>query len=400
MTFRADACSMLFGLTALIATAPGCGARSDLALGSDEASSRCADGSAAGPVGCDRVTFADPVSYPAGPGLKQVVIADLDGDGALDLAVGGYADTLTVLFDNGDGAFSDSVLYPTGLVGVGGLAAGDLNDDGAVDLVAIPASDDDMFVSVLLNDGHGAFGPSAPYASGQHLSALALGDLDGDGLLDVAVTNVFDNVVRVLSNSGDGTFAPPVTLGSVTLPTGLGAADLNGDGRLDLVVESSELPAIGGTFFMNAGGGTFVGPIDYGYNGRFLGIVDVNGDGRPDYMNDGLDGLEVRLNAGDGTFGDVVSYPVAQHRSTESLAIADLNGDCRPDFAAVSEDDVVRVLPNLGDGTFGPADAHPVKGGAYSVAAGDLDGDGKVDLAVAYVGFEEVTVLLNRGCGP
>jgi hypothetical protein len=151
---------------------------------------------------------------------------------------------------------------------------------------------------------------------------------------------------------------------------------------------------------MNAGGGTFVGPIDYPYNGRFLGIADVNGDGWPDYLDNGIDGLAVRLNAGDGTFSDVVSYPVAAHRSTESLAIADLNGDCRPDFAAVSEDDVVRVLPNLGDGTFGPADAHAVKHGAYSVAAGDLDGDGKLDLAVTYVGVEEVTVLLNRGCGP
>ena len=92
--------------------------------------------------------------------------------------------------------------------------------------------------------------------------------------------------------------------------------------------------------------------------------------------------------------------PTRFDRRGPALAVADLNGDCRPDFAAVSEDDVVRALPNLGDGAFGPADAHAVTPGAYSVAAGDLDGDGAVDLAVTYVGAEEVTVLLNRGCGP
>lgn len=386
---------MLLGLTALIPAA--CGARSDLPIESREASFQCADGARAGAVGCGRLTFADAVSYPAGAGLKQVVVADLNGDGALDLAVtGSEASTVTVLFNQGNGVFSGGVLYATSSEGGSSdLAAGDLNNDGAIDLVISPAIHDGKLVSVLLNDGHGAFAPGVLYAAGLHLAAVALGDLDGDGRLDIAAANEEGDNLSVLVNLGDGTFAPPVIHGPMAAPHTIAMADLDLDGRLDLVSTSAVSSGI--SFFRNTGGGTFASPIRFpGFGNGEVEVGDVNGDGWPDLA--AANDVDVHLNAGGGTFSDAVTYPAPV--DAFSLAMADVNGDCRPDLVLASEGGTVSVLPNLGDGTFGPADTHVVESFAYSVAVGDLDGDGKLDLAVSYAGVNVVTVLLNRGCAP
>jgi hypothetical protein len=393
--------TLSLALVVLIPAATGCGARSALSSEDPEASWRCPGGSRAGAVGCGTLTFAEPVHYISGAGESgQVVIADLDGDGRLDLAVSGHDGAIAVLLNEGGGVFSDAVLYPAPLWGIGRLAAGDLNQDGIDDLVATPAADDGDSLAVLLNDGHGALEPTSLYVGAPHLSGLALGDLDGDDLLDIAVASVDDNLVHVLSNRGDGTFEPIGAHGPVKAPVGLAVADLDGDGDKDLVVQRVALSGGGVSLFLGAGGGTFTGPISYPYTGSILGVADISGDGRPDLLQAVSSDLSVRLNAGDATFNDALRYPVAENRNTISAAIADLNGDCRPDLAAVSEDDLVRVLPNLGQGDFGPPGAHAVKGGTYSIAAGDLDGDGAPDLAVAYIAFDRVTVLLNRGCEP
>ena len=310
--------TLSLALVVLIPAGAGCGARSALPSESTEGSWTCEDGSRAGEVGCGTLTFAEPVHLASGAGESgQVVIADLDGDSALDIAVSGHDGAVAVLLNKGAGSFSDAVLYSTSLKGIGRLAAGDLNGDGIDDLVATPAAD------------------------------------------------ASDSV-----------------------------------GHLDLVVERIATPGAGVSLFLGAGGGAFTGPISYPYTGRLLGATDISGDGRPDLLQDDSSGVSVRLNAGEATFGDALTYPLAESRGTFSLAVADLNGDCRPDLAAVSEDDLVRVLPNLGQGDFGPRDAHAVKGASYSIAAGDLDDDGAPDLAVAYIASDVVTVLLNRGCAP
>jgi hypothetical protein len=417
MTFRAATCFMLLGLTALLSAASGCGARSDLATGGSEASFRCANGSRVGAVGCRSVAFADPVAvgHLVSARLDEVAIADLNGDGALDLVVVGWLDAVTVFLNQGGGVFSDGVPYPTSLVSVSGLsadvsalAAGDVNQDGAVDLVVSPGRDDGTSVSVLLNDGHGAFAPGVPYpTAGVGVRAVALGDLNGDGRLDIATANLSSNDVSVLSNLGDGTFGLPVTHGPLENAQSITVADLDRDGRLDLVAtftDASSPTAFGISFFRNVGGGSFEGPILHpAFGGSHVVVGDVNGDGWPDLASDYVHVVDVFVNVGDGTFGDPAPYPAPF--SVDSLAMADLNGDCRPDitsigFASVSPHSAVNVLLNLGDGTFGPADTHVVEPAGYSIAAGDLDGDGKVDLAYTHGDDGRVSVLFNRGCGP
>jgi hypothetical protein len=405
MSLRA---SLLVTLAAILPSASGCGARSDLSLGGLEGPpvgghGACANGSRAGAVGCGSVTFADAVSYPVGAGLRwwQLVVVDLNGDGALDIAAS-VGTTVTVLLNQGNGVFSSGGSYPTSMSTTSGLAAGDLNDDGFVDLVVGCSVDEGNFVSVLLNDGHGAFAPGVLYLAGLSPTAVALGDLDGDGLLDIATANTRGDDVSVLSNLGDGTFGLLVTLGPVHLPTSIAAADLDRDGRLDLAVTSGETS--GRSVFLNAGGGTFGDSISYPDPGfsfvDSLVVADVSGDGWPDLIFHRGVGFGVQLNAGGGAFRDVVSYP----GPSGGVVLGDLNGDCRLDVTVIGHEGSpkgdVQVWPNLGDGTFGPAAARIVGGRPQSVAVGDVDGDGRDDLIVAYGDTNVVSVLRNRGCAP
>lgn len=385
--------------------AAGCG-RTDLPVG--DPVFQCADGSEAGDVGCGNITFANAGDYPITLGLNEVEVAELNGDGALDFVVAGAGDSVTIFLNQGNGQFFDGVPFATSLfnefgspAGVSGIAIGDINQDGAVDIVVSPARDDASLISVLMNDGHGAFAPGVLYKAGAGPHAVGLGDLDGDGLLDIAVANIKANKIGVLSNLGNGTFSDPVFHGPVNLPKSVVAADIDLDGRLDLVATNygSNASAFGTALFRNTGGGTFAKPItSVGFGGSRMAVGDMNGDGKPDLASGHGDHVEIRLNMGGFTFGSTKNFFVKTLAYT--VAMADLNNDCRPDIAAVGEREGVGVLPNLGDGTLGPSVTHLTDHQPYWVASGDFNGDGKNDLVVTYWNFGLVSVLLNRGCGP
>ncbi|HEY3245469.1 MAG TPA: VCBS repeat-containing protein [Phycisphaerae bacterium] len=201
-------------------------------------------------------------------------------------------------------------------------AVGDLDGDGDLDAVSTwaghnPAYDPTTNISVLLNAGDGTFPDYAIYACGDYPTSVAIGDLNGDGLNDLAVTNDFSGQVSVLINAGGGTFPNRVTYAVGTQPRMSLIADFNGDGKLDLAVGNAESDSV--SILLNSGGGVLAPAMTYSvmcipdgtayysepfaFGGPYMSAGDLDGDGDLDIaVPAGPSGVALLRNNGDGTF--------------------------------------------------------------------------------------------------
>ncbi len=277
-----------------------------------------------------------------------------------------------------------------------GVAVGDFNGDGFADLAV--TNQPDNTISVLLGNGDGTFQPQQIYQVGAEPTFIAAADFNGDGIPDLAVTNFTGNTVSVLLGKGDGTFQPQQTFLTGTGPVGIGVGDFNGDGLADLAVANFYDGTVG--VLLGKGDGTFqaqqvsaVGQLPYG-----LAIADFNKDGIADIVvANFLDStVSVLLGKGDGTFQPQQTYPVGQNPYW--VASGDLNQDGIPDLAVANGGAyTASVLLGVGDGTFQPQQAYPVGNTPTSIVIADFNGDGKPDLATANSGDNTVSVLLGNG---
>jgi uncharacterized repeat protein (TIGR01451 family) len=357
--------------------------------------------------GSARFIPANPPRYGVGRLPYSVYGADLDQDGDVDLVtVNSYADTISILLNDGQGAFSPASPrdYAVGN-GPYAVRGADLDGDGDVDLVTANRSNDT--ISVLLNDRDGHLTPATPrdYAVGDYPRSVCLADLDGDGDVDAVTANLSGDSISVLSNDGDGTFTPfaPRDYAVGDIPFDISCADLDGDGDVDLVTANLYSDAV--SFLLNNGGGSFVpaSPRDYfvGNYPRSVWGADWDGDGDVDLAISRSTGrLVILLNTGAGHFTSTVPGNLAVHDGPRSIRSADLDGDGDMDLVTTnSHSDDVSVLLNAGDGVFTPATPrdYVTGNGAYSVHVADLDGDADLDLAVADSYDDQVSILSNSG---
>ena len=204
-------------------------------------------------------------------------------------------------------------------------------------------------------------------------------------------------------------------------PFSVAAADLDGDGKPNLVLGNMVLGIGNGdrvSMLLNKGDGTFApaGRLNTVWSIKKVSAVDVNGDGKPNVVVLTDQSVSVYLNQGRGAFAHKVDYPVgtwAESSYATSFVAADLDGDGKPDLAVTSANTAfhfgqsnVNVLLNKGDGTFAVRGAYPIGDDSQSIAAADLDGDGKLDLALTDTAPNSaegegcvVSVLLNKGGG-
>jgi hypothetical protein len=288
------------------------------------------------------------------------------------------------------------------------LTVGDFNNDGKLD-IATGSDNPNQGVYVWLGNGDGTFqnliATSSPF---YHQYAMLAADFNGDGRLDLAVSDGNSNIGTFLGN-GDGTFSQPEPFGSVDGPNFLAAGDFNGDGKLDLYV-GGEYPGYNTPaqfeIYLGNGDGTFQAtqPVDAPGNGGSAGIGDFNGDGFLDLaLGNGAGSVNIFLGNGDGTFRPPVSYQAGY--GGVSVTAADMNGDGKLDLVTYSQNGVA-ILLGKGDGTF--TLAGNVEFAEYiqlynDLKVGDFNGDGFPDVAVFYLPIEtppdEVVLFLGNGDG-
>ena len=284
-----------------------------------------------------------------------------------------------------------------------GVLVGDFNRDGIVDLLVIdnPGSATNT-VHVLLGRGDGTFQAPKDSIATPNLSAVAMGDFNGDGIQDIAVTDSILNQVTVLLGKGDGTFSVKTTLPTGAGPVAIGTADFNGDGKLDLAVANNSANTL--NIFLGNGDGTFAskgslaaasgvssGPVA-------LVIGDFNGDHKPDIavaLN--TNAMSILEGNGDGTFGPANTSIIFNFTNPTSIAAADLNNDGALDLVVLTNK--VLFLAGNNDLTFKTPVAFGGGLAPNRVAIGDVNNDGHADLIVTNAFSESVSVLLNDGHG-
>jgi hypothetical protein len=312
----------------------------------------------------------------------------------------------------------DRVVIPTGHH-PGSIAVADVNHDGKPDLIV--ANTEDETLSVLLGDGKGHFAPApgSPVACGPSPNDIAVADMNRDGNPDLIIANTGTPYITILLGNGKGGFVPalhsPFATTSYPHVHGVVAADFMGNGKPAVITDSWGHDQI--LLLPSDGSGNLIPPATLFHTGKRpyqrLRSADFNGDGKPDVVTTDQESNAVTILLGDGHggFREAAGSPFPAGAAPWSVAIGDLNRDGKPDLAVIPYDQdvtdpaqlVVTVLLGDGKGGFTKRHGSPLSlagcRGPDRVAIGDVNGDGVPDIAVACAQNARVMLYLGSQSG-
>jgi hypothetical protein len=363
----------------------------------------------------DAVRLGPPASIDVGGRSGDIALADLNRDGNLDLLVArGQQAVAAISFGNGRGQFTagEAVTLPAG---AGGVALGDVSGDGVPDLIVAYRSDGREYVGVMPGDGRGRFRTAASsYVTGSAFAfykpVLRIIDINEDGRPDIVSANGRRNSLEILFGDGLGAFTagPQVMLDDGDFRT-FAMADVDQDRHVDIVSSSYGAGSDRVNLRRGDGTGRFGARIalpDTAPNARVIALAEVTGDGRADIVLAHGEAalLTVFANAGGGRFTPAAGSPYAIPAEAFEAAVADVTGDRQLDLILTAVESTSRpyqasLVVLQGDGRgFTPAAGSPVAvgRGAYNLAFGDVNRDGKPDVATSSFEGDPVMLLLGQ----
>lgn len=332
-----------------------------------------------------------------------VVAGDVDNDGDADVVTSGStADRLDYFANNGTGLFGGAYMVATSETSNPMMSMlADLNGDGALDVVVASNADDRL--SWYPNAGDGTMGPQQLVDVVGGLRFAHVTDANGDGHLDLLSISYPGNPLGLHLNDGTGQFAPRIDLGDVPLLYNITTGDLNGDTYADILfglVDENGLKVA-----YNNGDGTFNIPaFDFGTTSeRPILLADIEADGDLDIViaDPWADQYQWYPNDGSGSFGPAQFIASLTASTVSELLWKDMNGDGTKDLVSATEDDdSIFWYPNLGGGSFDPGVFMISVNGPRGVDIADLDGDGDNDVAAtSWFSGGGVFYSLNDGSG-
>ncbi len=247
-----------------------------------------------------------------------------------------------------------------------------------------------------------AFCAPAFLSVGDNPSGVASGDLNGDGRIDLVTANTLGGTVSILFNLGRGRFAPQFEFAVGGFPVSGAVADFDQEGSPDLAVTRQKTDSV--AVFVNDGLGNFSGPVSFGVGNGPNGIVtgDIDGDGDIDVLTADPFGNTISVLLNDGSAAFLLAGVFPTTLMPVQLVLTDLDGDGDEDVAAIGNSFPITlsVLLNEGGGKLGQASIMYVPGGyGHDIGAGDLDGDGDADIVIVSGLTDEVIVFENLGDG-